>query len=144
MRAKHLIAQTEVLATAWKVGTKGHVYLRLQVQPVELDGETIDRVFVFHPREGAQLHAGLCAKIEVRSAFSVPVIETVVVPSALPIPLPDNCPRCGTALVWREDRLLCVNDNCSSKVPPPRECDICGQLNPVSARQCRRCYAPLD
>lgn len=103
------IGTTTVKAITWQVGRTGNVTPVLEVMPIRLSGATIRRVTAHHAGMARKMKVGPGARIElIRSGEVIPKLEQVI-STGEEVDIPEQCPSCGSALVWRGDFLRCPN-----------------------------------
>lgn len=103
-------ATAQITSLTWQTGRTGRVTPVIGITPTWLSGATISNVTAHHAGMVRSLGIAVGAVIEISRAGSViPKLERVVLPSTHPS-LCDNCPSCGTALIWESDKfLVCPN-----------------------------------
>ncbi len=115
IKSKGETARTNVLEITWQVGRTGTITPVLEVAPVNISGATIRRVTAHNAGLVKEQGLGVGACIEIiRSGEVIPKLEKVINP-APSVFLPENCPRCNTPLVWKNDFLKCRNPQCPSQ-----------------------------
>ncbi len=109
-------AEVEVLRVVAQTSRSGRVNPVAEVEPTRLSGAMIRRATAHHYNMVRQNGVGPGARIRLsRSGEVIPKIEEVLV--AVEPQLPENCPSCGSALIWENDYLLCINNmNCPAQI----------------------------
>lgn len=80
-----------------------------QLEPTKLSGATISRATVHHYGMVKSKGVGKGALVElVRSGLVIPKIESVI-ESVVDLDIPEECPSCGSHVVWDGDNLFCPN-----------------------------------
>ncbi|MEK6194756.1 MAG: DNA ligase [Deltaproteobacteria bacterium] len=116
IKSKGATAVTEVENVTWQVGRTGNVTPVMEVKPVLLSGATIKRVTAHHAGMVAREGLGKGALVEIiRSGEVIPKLEKVI-QSSETVALPEDCPVCGTELIWQNDFLRCTNPSCRAQI----------------------------
>ena len=101
-------AEVKVISITPQTSRTGRISPVAELVPTKLSGVTIKRVTVHHYNMVKTKKIGSGAIVEiVRSGLVIPKIERVIKESE--VQLPDNCPSCGTKLLWESDHLNCPN-----------------------------------
>ncbi|MCD2452982.1 helix-hairpin-helix domain-containing protein [Methylicorpusculum oleiharenae] len=101
-------ALVNVLSVTPQTSRSGRVNPVAELEPTKLSGAVISRATAHHYGMVKSLGIGPGTLIELtRSGLVIPKIERVVTP--MPPQIPDNCPSCGSHLVWDSDYLYCLN-----------------------------------
>jgi len=102
-------AIVRVLRVVPQTSRSGRVNPVAEIEPTRLSGALIKRVSVHHYNMVREKGVGPETVIRLsRSGEVIPKIEQVVTPMQPQIP--ENCPSCGSKLVWDNDFLLCINN----------------------------------
>ena len=102
-------ARVKVLGVIPQTSRSGRVNPVAEIEPTRLSGALIKRVSVHHYNMVREKGVGPNAVIRLsRSGEVIPKIEQVITPTQPDIP--DNCPSCGSLLIWDNDFLLCTNN----------------------------------
>jgi len=102
-------ARVKVLGIIPQTSRSGRVNPVAEIEPTRLSGALIKRVSVHHYNMVREKGVGPDAVIRLsRSGEVIPKIEQVII-SAKP-QIPENCPSCGSRLIWDKDFLLCINN----------------------------------
>ncbi len=116
VKRKGEVGTAMVVGLQWQVGRTGNVTPVMEVTPVNLSGATIRRVTAHNAGMVKRLGIGPGAQIEIiRSGEVIPKLEKVLAPAAQ-VELPDRCPACTSALVWRGDFLRCTHLTCPAQI----------------------------
>jgi DNA ligase (NAD+) len=109
-------AEVVVIRVVAQTSRSGRVNPVAEVEPTRLSGALIRRATAHHYNMVRQNGIGPGAKIRLsRSGEVIPKIEEVLVPVSPQ--LPECCPSCGSALIWENDYLLCINNmNCPAQI----------------------------
>ena len=110
-------AEAVVREVIWQTGRTGNITPVLIIEPVKLSGATISRITAHHA--GMVRERGLGPGSQMRLFRSGEVIPKLVgvLKESDDVLLPAHCPRCETALSWREDFLRCTNrQSCPGQV----------------------------
>ena len=101
-------AEVKVLRVVAQTSRSGRVNPVAEVEPTRLSGALIQRATAHHYNMVREKGVGPGAVIRLsRSGEVIPKIEEVLVPV---VPeLPEQCPSCGSPLIWENDYLLCIN-----------------------------------
>ncbi|KJR97917.1 MAG: DNA ligase [Desulfobulbaceae bacterium BRH_c16a] len=101
-------AEVKVLRVIAQTSRSGRVNPVAEVEPTRLSGALIQRATAHHYNMVREKGIGPGAVIRLsRSGEVIPKIEEVLVPV---VPeLPEECPSCGSPLVWENDYLLCID-----------------------------------
>ncbi|WP_165744483.1 BRCT domain-containing protein [Pseudoalteromonas sp. Z9A6] len=101
-------AEVKVISITPQTSRTGRISPVAELVPTKLSGVTIKRVTVHHYNMVKTKKIGSGAIVEiVRSGLVIPKIERVIKESE--VQLPDNCPSCGSKLLWESDHLICPN-----------------------------------
>jgi DNA ligase (NAD+) len=102
-------AQVKVLRVVPQTSRSGRVNPVAEVEPTRLSGAMIQRATAHHYKLVLDKGIGPGALIELtRSGEVIPKIERVITPVTPEIP--DQCPSCGSELIWDGDYLYCTNN----------------------------------
>ncbi len=102
-------ARVKVLQVIPQTSRSGRVNPVAEIEPTRLSGALIKRVSVHHYNMVREKGVGPGTVIRLsRSGEVIPKIEQVITPMRPQIP--DNCPSCGSGLIWDNDFLLCTNN----------------------------------
>ena len=116
IKTKGETARTTVTGIQWQVGRTGNVTPVMEVDPVSLSGATIRRVTAHHAGNIRNANIGIGTRIEIiRSGEVIPKLEAVL-DARGELELPDACPSCGQPLVWQNDFLRCINNDCRAQI----------------------------
>lgn len=108
-------AESRVDHLEWNLTRTGRYVPKAIIDPVDLDGATIQRVTCFNAKYVMENRLGPDAYVEIqRSGMVIPDIQKVTV-ECPNFELPTKCPACGADLVWDGVDLVCSNSDCSSK-----------------------------
>jgi len=101
-------AEVKVINVTPQTSRTGRISPVAELVPTKLSGATISRVTVHHYNmvKTKKIGAGAIVQI-VRSGLVIPKIEKVIKESE--VQLPDNCPSCGSKILWESDHLICPN-----------------------------------
>ncbi|WP_143872992.1 BRCT domain-containing protein [Catenovulum sediminis] len=101
-------AEVEVVKVLPQTSRTGRVSPVAELIPTKLSGATISRVTVHHYNMVKTNGVGPGAVVQlVRSGLVIPKIEKVI--KAAEPELPENCPSCGSHVIWESDHLMCPN-----------------------------------
>ena len=116
-------AMTRLRAITIQVGRTGRLTPVAELEPVALAGSTISRASLHNPAALARLNARIGDYVVLeKSGEIIPQIVAVDLaqrtPDNTPYAFPDNCPECGTPVVFSEGRTeaRCTNEFCAAKV----------------------------
>lgn len=106
-------AEVEVIGIEWQVG-RNKITPVIQIVPTWISGATISKLSGHHAGyiktngigEGAVLEA-------IRSGEIIPTARSII--SSVKADIPSECPCCKTPVVWKNDFIVCTNDNCSER-----------------------------
>lgn len=102
------VAEVKVLRVVANTSRSGRVNPVAEVEPTRLSGALIQRATAHHYNMVREKGIGPGAVIRLsRSGEVIPKIEEVLVP--VEPEFPAACPSCGSALIWENDYLLCIN-----------------------------------
>ncbi|MCK5515838.1 MAG: DNA ligase, partial [Desulfobulbaceae bacterium] len=109
-------AIVKVLKVIPQTSRSGRVNPVAEIEPTRLSGALIKRVSVHHYNMVRKKGVGPGTVIKLsRSGEVIPKIEQVITPMQPQIP--ENCPSCGSKLIWDNDFLLCINNmNCPAQI----------------------------
>lgn len=101
-------AEVKVLDVTPQTSRTGRVTPVAELEPTKLSGATISRATVHHYNMVKTNGVGPGAIVQlVRSGLVIPKIEKVL--KAVEPQLAQECPSCGTHLIWESDHLVCPN-----------------------------------
>ncbi|MER2494028.1 BRCT domain-containing protein [Catenovulum sediminis] len=101
-------AEVEVVKVLPQTSRTGRLSPVAELIPTKLSGATISRVTVHHYNMVKTNGVGPGAVVQlVRSGLVIPKIEKVI--KAAEPELPENCPSCGSHVIWESDHLMCPN-----------------------------------
>jgi DNA ligase (NAD+) len=109
-------AEVKVLQVTPQTSRSGRVNPVAELEPTRLSGAIISRATAHHFGMVKEQGIGPGTLIELtRSGMVIPKIERVIIPQRPQ--LPEHCPSCGSALVWDNDYLYCLNTTqCPSQI----------------------------
>ena len=109
-------ALVRVLRVVPQTSRSGRVNPVAEVEPTRLSGALIQRATAHHYKMVVESGIGAGALIRLsRSGEVIPKIEEVLEPVVAPVP--EQCPSCGSPLVWEGDYLLCVDSmHCPAQI----------------------------
>lgn len=109
-------AQVKVIRVTPQTSRSGRVNPVAELEPTRLSGAMISRATAHHYGMVKEQGVGSGTLIELtRSGMVIPKIERVII--AQPPQIPDNCPSCGSSLVWDNDYLYCLNtSHCPAQI----------------------------
>jgi DNA ligase (NAD+) len=123
------IAHARVIKVEWNLGKNGLIVPKVQIEPTELVGSTVQFATGFNAQFIKENGVGPGAVIEITKAGEViPYIKSVVEPVVPSIP--DACPVCGVPVRWDGVHITCSNGSCSGQ----KDADLqvwCMTLAPV-------------
>ena len=116
IKTKGETAQTTINEIGWQTGKTGKITPVLRVEPTEVSGAIISNITAHNAGMVKTKKLGVGAKIEIiRSGEVIPKLERVISP-AKEVIIPNNCPACGSAIIWENDFILCQNKkNCPAQ-----------------------------
>lgn len=101
-------AEVRVLDVRPQTSRSGRVNPVAELEPTRLSGAVISNSTAHHYGMVQSLGIGPQAVVElVRSGMVIPKIERVITPAEPKIP--EQCPSCGSSLLWEKDYLYCSN-----------------------------------
>ena len=107
---------TVLRGVTWEVGRTGVITPLGHVEPVCIDGSTIQNVTLHNIAEIRRLGIGLGDLVTlVKAGEIIPKIVSVIEHKNTPIKIPEKCPACGSALENNDVQLFCNNDDCKAK-----------------------------
>jgi DNA ligase (NAD+) len=104
---------TRLLDVEWNVGRTGVLAPRARLEPVELDGTTVEYATLHNPADirRRDLHLGDTVTVY-KAGDIIPRVQAAVVglrPADAPeVPLPEECPNCGGDIDRSQERWRCV------------------------------------
>ncbi len=115
------IAQVKVLKVTPNTSRSGRVNPVAELEPTRLSGALISRATAHHYGMVKEQGIGPGTIIELtRSGQVIPKIQRVITPQEPQIP--DQCPSCGTPLIWDNDYLYCLNSgHCPAQIETTME-----------------------
>ena len=112
-----IIKQTTLVNIKWQVGVSGRVTPVGIINPVELNGAIITNVSLYNvdyiKQSGLTINSkvGICRRGDV-----IPKIVDIYDKIGTPISIPNICPICGSRLENQDKYLICINNDCGSKI----------------------------
>lgn len=105
--------ETTVKDIAWVLSKTGYFIPRINFEPVELDGTTVQFCTGNNAQSIKDWHIGIGSKIKVTKAnMIIPYLEEVI--TKKDYKLPEICPACGQPLAWAGVHLQCQNKECKN------------------------------
>ncbi|MFE5210981.1 NAD-dependent DNA ligase LigA [Streptomyces sp. NPDC056600] len=104
---------TRLLDVEWNVGRTGVLAPRARLEPVELDGTTVEYATLHNPADirRRDLHIGDTVTVY-KAGDIIPRVQAAVVglrpADAVEVPLPEACPHCGGDIDRSQERWRCV------------------------------------
>jgi len=94
----------------YNFNTQGELIPILEINPVELDGSTIRNISISNMSKLYRLNLKIGDKIIIeRKGGTVPVVKDVLCTTRDKISIIKVCPKCGTELLKKDNRLFCQN-----------------------------------
>ncbi len=109
-------AEVKIIRVVPQTSRSGRITPVVEVEPIRLSGALLQRATAHHYKMVVDKGIGPGALIKLaRSGEVIPKIEEVITP-AEPA-LPEQCPSCGSELVWDGDFIYCTNNfDCPAQV----------------------------
>lgn len=107
---------TETIVTdiEWNLSKTGYLIPRIQFEPIQLSGATIQYCTGHNALNIKELNLGKGAKVQItRSNEVIPYLEDVL-EYGQPCELPRACPTCGSSLILNGVHLQCPNTQCKN------------------------------
>ncbi|WP_031513334.1 NAD-dependent DNA ligase LigA [Streptomyces sp. NRRL F-5123] len=104
---------TVLLDVEWNVGRTGVIAPRGRLEPVEIDGSTVEYATLHNPADirRRDLHLGDTVTVY-KAGDIIPRVQAAVVQlrpaDAVEVPLPEACPNCGSDIDRSQERWRCV------------------------------------
>ncbi|NUS13593.1 MAG: NAD-dependent DNA ligase LigA [Streptomyces sp.] len=104
---------TVLLDVEWNVGRTGVIAPRARLEPVEVDGSTVEYATLHNPADirRRDLHMGDTVTVY-KAGDIIPRVQAAVVKlrpaGAVEVPLPEVCPNCGSDIDRSQERWRCV------------------------------------
>ncbi|WP_394827127.1 NAD-dependent DNA ligase LigA [Pendulispora albinea] len=96
----------------WSVARTGAITPVAIVEPVNLSGVTVTRASLHNVAFIGSLGLTLGAHVTlVRRGGVIPNLENVTTPGTEPVPIPEQCPSCGSPVVRERDFIFCTTPN---------------------------------
>lgn len=107
---------TTVKSIDWQVGKSCKLTPVANLEPVDIDGATIERVTLHNARNVVNTGIVKGSQVEImRSGGVIPWLTQVVSnPEGSEVVIPDKCEVCGSSLVWRGVDIVCSNELCGN------------------------------
>jgi DNA ligase (NAD+) len=106
-------AEVEVIGIEWQVG-RNKITPVIQIVPTWISGATISKLSGHHAGYVQANGIGKGALLEVvRSGEIIPSAKSVI--SSVVAEIPTECPCCKTPVAWKNDFIVCTNDNCTER-----------------------------
>lgn len=104
---------TTLKSVTWEVGRTGVIAPTAELEPVEVGGTIVTRATLHNPADIRRRDLHLGDTVTVRRAGDViPQVQAPVVAlrpgSAEPVPLPEQCPNCGSEINTAQERWRCA------------------------------------
>lgn len=114
-----LVKETTILDIDWGMPSKdGRLIPVAMLEPIELGGAMVSRVTTYNAQYIVEnnLKYGSIVKV-LKSGDIIPAIVEIVgeKPKAVNIDVPENCPCCGSKLVWNGVDICCKNPDCPAQ-----------------------------
>lgn len=107
-------AQTEVVGIEWNLTKTRYLMPRVNLKSVELAGTSVQWATGYNAQYIKDNNIGPGAIVTVEKHGEIIPNINQVIKCASDAKLPDTCPECGTALVWKGVHLQCPNDQCNN------------------------------
>lgn len=105
-------SETTIRQIIWSMGKTGRLTPVAIVDPVGINGVTINQINLYNAGYLIEKNIGPGAKVRViRSGEVIPRI-TDIISHGSPATIPTKCPYCGTELTFDQTTLRCHNPNC--------------------------------
>lgn len=110
-------ATSEVIDVEWTMSKIHYAIPRVKINPVELDGTTVQYATGFNAQYIQENKIGPGAVVEIsKHGEIIPNIDTILTPANADSYVPDICPDCGEPLSWEGVHLKCTNIYCGNAV----------------------------
>ena len=105
------IKESTVIDVLWDMSKTNYLIPRIQIEPVEIAGSTVQFCTGIHAQAIQACGVGPGSKIKITKANEI-IPQMLEVINKNPVDLPTTCPECGHALKWNGVHLQCTNRNC--------------------------------
>lgn len=107
------VKESKVIDILWDMSKTNYLIPRIQIEPVEIAGSTVQYCTGIHAQAIQTCGVGPGSTIKITKANEI-IPQMLEVIDKHPISLPDRCPECGAELQWNGVHLQCPNRNCSN------------------------------
>jgi DNA ligase (NAD+) len=108
---------TEYEDVEWNISKTGELSPVILLKPVQLDGTIVKRASGYNAGYLIENKIGPGAMLSIAKAGDIiPEVQKVVIPSTLPVELPEDCPICGHPTSFDGIHLMCTNNKCEGKM----------------------------
>lgn len=105
--------ETIVTNIDWNLSKTGYLIPRIQFEPIELSGATVQYCAGHNAQNIQDIKVGIGSRIKVtRSNEVIPYLEEVITEKDYEIPI--VCPSCGTKMIMNGVHLQCPNRECKN------------------------------
>lgn len=107
------VKKSKVIDILWDMSKTNYLIPRIQIEPVEIAGSTVQFCTGIHAQAIQSCGVGPGSTIKITKANEI-IPQMLEVIDEHPIELPKVCPDCGTELVWNGVHLQCPNRQCKN------------------------------
>lgn len=105
------VKEATVVDVLWDMSKTNYLIPRIQIEPVEIAGSTVQFCTGIHAQAIQACGVGPGSKIKITKANEI-IPQMLEVLNKNPIELPSTCPECGHKLQWNGVHLQCPNQIC--------------------------------
>ena len=107
------VKESKVIDILWDMSKTNYLIPRIQIEPVEIAGSTVQFCTGIHAQAIQSCGVGPRSTIKITKANEI-IPQMLEVIDEHPIELPKVCPECRTELVWNGVHLQCLNRQCKN------------------------------
>lgn len=105
------VKEATVIDVLWDMSKTNYLIPRIQIEPVEIAGSTVQFCTGIHAQAIQVCGVGPGSKIKITKANEI-IPQMLEVLNKNPVELPSTCPECGHKLQWNGVHLQCPNQIC--------------------------------
>lgn len=107
------VKESTVIDVLWEMSKTNYLIPRIQIEPVEIAGSTVQFCTGIHAQAIQTCGVGPGSRIKITKANEI-IPQMLEVMNRNPIDLPVTCPECGHRLKWNGVHLQCPNKACKN------------------------------
>lgn len=107
------VKESTVVDVLWDMSKTNYLIPRIQIEPVEIAGSTVQFCTGIHAQAIQACGVGPGSRIKITKANEI-IPQMLEVINKNPVDLPTTCPECGHTLEWNGVHLQCPNKSCKN------------------------------